>query len=103
MNDERLKLLLLPGMDGTGELFSEFVRLLPDWIEPRVMSYPSGQRLSYEQLLPVLRTALPSDKPFVILAESFSTPLAVRLAAETPKGLRALVLCAGFICPPSTT
>lgn len=100
MDEKRLTLLLLPGMDGTGELFAEFVRLLPSWIEPRVVSYPRDRRLSYDQLLPIVVSALPSNKPFVILAESFSTPLAVKLAAEAPRGLRALVLCAGFVSPP---
>ena len=100
MDEKRLTLVLLPGMDGTGELFAEFVKLLPNWIEPRVVSYPRDQKLSYDQLLPILGSTLPSNKPFVILAESFSTPLAVRFAAETPKRLRALVLCAGFVSPP---
>lgn len=100
MDGQRLTLLLLPGMDGTGELFADFVKLLPGWIEPHVVSYPRDQKLSYDQLLPTLKSALPSDERFVIVAESFSTPLAVRLAAETAKGLQALVLCAGFVSPP---
>jgi pimeloyl-[acyl-carrier protein] methyl ester esterase len=100
MHEQELTLLLLPGMDGTGELFAEFVKLLPGWIEPRVVSYPRDQRLSYDQLLPILNSAVPAGKPFVILAESFSTPLAVKFAAGIPKGLRALVICAGFISPP---
>ena len=100
MVEERLTLLLLPGMDGTGELFAAFVSLLPGWIEPQVVSYPADRRLSYDQLLPILKSAVPADKPYVILAESFSAPLAVKFTAENPKGLRALVLCAGFILPP---
>lgn len=100
MGDDRLKLLLLPGMDGTGMLFADFTKLLPNWIEPRVVSYPSNQKLTYDELLPIVKSALPSDEPFVILAESFSTPLAVRIAAQAPRGLRALVLCAGFVSRP---
>ena len=100
MDEEKLTLLLLPGMDGTGELFADFVTLLPSWIEPRVVGYTRDQELTYAQLLPILKAALPSDAPFVILAESFSTPLAVMFAAERRKGLRALVLCAGFVLPP---
>lgn len=100
MEEKKLRLLLMPGMDGTGELFAEFVRLLPGWIELRVVSYPRDRRLSYGQLLPIVKSALQTDEPFVILAESFSTPLAVEFAAETPKGLQALILCAGFISPP---
>ena len=101
MVEERLTLLLLPGMDGTGELFAEFVRSLPGWIEPRLVVYPRDRKLSYDQLLPIVASAVPANKTFVVLAESFSTPLAVRLAAEKPNGLLALVLCAGFVSPPS--
>jgi pimeloyl-ACP methyl ester carboxylesterase len=36
----------------------------------------------------------------VLLAESFSTPIAVRIAATRPSNLRALVICAGFVAPP---
>jgi pimeloyl-[acyl-carrier protein] methyl ester esterase len=100
MDVQGLTLLLLPGMDGTGDLFANFVPLLPSWIKPRVVRYPRDQKLTYDQLLPILKLALPSDEPFVALAESFSTPLAVMFAAERPKGLRALVLCAGFVSPP---
>jgi pimeloyl-ACP methyl ester carboxylesterase len=100
MDKERLTLLLLPGMDGTGELFADFVKLLPGWIEPRVVSYPRERKLSYDQLLPILKSALPTDEPFAILAESFSTPLAVKCAAEAPPRMRALLLCAGFVSPP---
>jgi len=100
MGEERLTLLLLPGMDGTGELFADFVKLLPSWIEPRVVSYPRDRRLTYDQLLPILKSALPADEPFAILAESFSTPLAVKIAATAPQRMRALLLCAGFVSPP---
>jgi pimeloyl-[acyl-carrier protein] methyl ester esterase len=100
MAEQRLTLLLLPGMDGTGELFADFVKLLPSWVEPRLVGYPRDRRLSYDQLLPILRSAVPANESFVILAESFSTPLAVRFAAQTPKGLRALVLCSGFVSAP---
>ncbi len=100
MDEERLTLLLLPGMDGTGELFADCAKLLPDWIEPRVVSYPRDRKLSYDQLLPILKSALPTDGPFAILAESFSTPLTVKFAAEAPPQMRALLLCAGFVSPP---
>jgi len=100
MNDGEVKLLLLPGMDGTGDLFADLIAALPSWIMPCIVSYPRDKRLNYDQLMAGVRSALPSDGPFVILAESFSTPLAVKIAAECPKWLRALVLCAGFVSPP---
>ena len=65
---QRLTLLLLPGMDGTGALFDDFVKLLPGWIEPVVVGYPRDRQLSYDQLSRIVESVVPSDVPFVILA-----------------------------------
>jgi len=100
MDRQRLALILLPGMDGTGALFADFVKVLPGWIEPVVVSYPRDRQLSYDQLSPIVESVVPTDVPFVILAESFSAPLAVKFAAKAPVGLQAVVLCAGFVSPP---
>lgn len=70
------------------------------WIESRVVSYLRDRKLSYDQLLPILKSAVPTDGPFAILAESSSTPLAVKCAAEASPRMRALLLCAGFVSPP---
>ena len=50
MDEQSLKLLLLPGVDGTGELFGDFVKMLPGWIKPHIVRYPRDQRLLYDQL-----------------------------------------------------
>jgi pimeloyl-[acyl-carrier protein] methyl ester esterase len=98
-----LKLVLLPGMDGTGELFAGLVEALPDWIHPEVVAYPRREHLSVADLLLTVRSALPESEPFAILAESFSTSIAIRLAAEAPPNLKALIVCAGFIESPIRT
>ena len=95
-----LKLVLLPGMDGTGELFAGFLKALPEWIHPEVVGYPRREHLSLTDLLLTVRSALPKSEPFVILAESFSTPIAIRHAAEAPPNFKALIICAGFIESP---
>jgi len=100
LNKSKLTLILLPGMDGTGELFERFLNVLPAWIHPKVVRYPSCQALSYTDLLALVRSTLPASEPFVVLAESFSTPIAIRLAAEGPPNLKALIICAGFIESP---
>jgi pimeloyl-[acyl-carrier protein] methyl ester esterase len=97
---ESLKLVLLPGMDGTGDLLTEFVRFLPAWIVPQIVSYPANQKLSYTQIRARVQSVLPKSEPFAILAESFSSPLAVSIAANRPKNLKAVVICAGFVSPP---
>lgn len=95
------KLVLLPGMDGTGLLFAPFIEALPQGFEARPESYPNDRPLSYSELEELVRMRLPVSEPFVLLAESFSTPLAIQVAAANPAGLRALILVAGFATNPS--
>lgn len=94
------KLVLLPGMDGMGSLFEPFIEALPESFEAIPVRYPANLPLSYPELAELIRKRLPVSEPFVPLAESFSTPLAVQIAAAQPAGLKALILVAGFItCP----
>lgn len=101
MKKPRTPLVLLPGLDGTGRLFFPLLNELPHGLEPRVVSYPERELLSYAALLPIARAALPESGPFVLLGESFSGPLAIRLAAEKPPGLKALILAATFSRNPT--
>jgi pimeloyl-[acyl-carrier protein] methyl ester esterase len=95
-----MQLVLLPGMDGTGRLFDEFIRALPNSFPATTVPYPTDRYLSYSQLEELVRAACPKSEPFVLLAESFSTPLAIRLAAAKPANLAGLVLCTGFATGP---
>jgi pimeloyl-ACP methyl ester carboxylesterase len=95
-----MKLVLLPGMDGTGILFEPLVKALPGNLDPMVQSYPGDAPLSYEELLPTIAASLPTDEPFIVLGESFSGPLALRIAAACPAGLRGVILCASFARNP---
>ncbi len=96
-----MKLVLLPGMDGTGILFEPLVRALPKNLSAIVQAYPGDAPLSYEELLPHVQSALPIAEPFILLAESFSGPLALRIAATQPPGLKGVILCASFISNPT--
>lgn len=95
-----LKLILLPGMDGTGELFTDFADALPELFETVVVRYPSDRFLPYSELASIVRKSCPVSGPFVLLAESYSTPLAIQYAAANPANLAALVVCAGFASSP---
>ena len=97
---DRMKLVLLPGLDGTGILFEPLLRALPQALTPVVQSYPGDVPLSYEELLPVAQSALPIAEPFILLGESFSGPLALRIAATNPAGLKGVILCASFVRNP---
>ncbi|MCE9638439.1 MAG: alpha/beta hydrolase [Planctomycetes bacterium] len=93
-------LVLLPGMDGTGELFARLVAAMPPSIRTRVVSYPPDLPLGYPELEALVRTQLPADDAFVILGESFSGPIAASIAASAPARLAGLILCGSFVrCP----
>ena len=93
-----LKALILPGLDGTGLLHGPFARALEPEIAATSVAYPS-HLCRYEDLHDWLTPQLP-DAPFVVIAESFSGPLALRIAAELPERVAAVVLVASFDRPP---
>ncbi|MDM5181960.1 alpha/beta hydrolase [Massilia sp. DJPM01] len=93
-------LVLLPGMDGSGDLFAGFIAALGDRQETMVVSYPPALALGYAGLTEHARAQLPLDRPFVLVGESFSGPVAIALAASRPPGLIGLVLCCTFARTP---
>ena len=84
-------------MHGTDHLWAPLLRELPANLDPVIVSYPPDEPLGYDEL--EARIRLPNE-PFVLLGESFSGPLAVRLAAKRPAHLRALVLAVTFLRNP---
>ncbi|MCC7646219.1 MULTISPECIES: alpha/beta fold hydrolase [unclassified Janthinobacterium] len=94
-------LVLLPGMDGTASLFHHFDAALRahSAIDTLAIAFPAAP-LDYAALEAFVRDRLPRDRPFVVLAESFSGPLGAALRADPPPGMRALVLCCSFVRNP---
>ena len=93
-------LVLMPGLDGTGDLFANFVSALRPCLNAKIVRYPRDHPLSYADLFCHLVGAVPQSQPFVLVTESFSTPLAVRMAATNPSNLKGLVISAGLIRNP---
>jgi pimeloyl-ACP methyl ester carboxylesterase len=87
-------------MDGTGELLSRFCRALDPGIGTAVVAYPADRYIGYAGLEAIVRAALPRDRPFVLLAESFSGPIAISIAASPPAGLRGVILVCSFARAP---
>ena len=94
-----IRLVLLPGMDGTGQLFGPFLAALGATVDAHVVRYPPSMA-SYKELVAFAANELPTDGHYVILGESFSGPIATALAARRPTGLVGLVLCATFVKNP---
>jgi pimeloyl-ACP methyl ester carboxylesterase len=91
-------LVLLPGLDGTGELFTPFVQALKG-VTARV-SYPPDQPMTYAEHEAFARDKLPADEDYVLLGESFSGPVGISIAAIPPPRLRGLILCCTFASNP---
>lgn len=94
-----MKLVLLPGLDGTGILFKPFIEALPDTIEPLVISYPANAKLSYGELTEFVISRLPQEK-FILVGESFSGNIAYQVALRKPTHLQSVIFVATFIENP---
>ena len=92
----RYQIVLLPGMDGGGTLFRRFIAAAPPNTSITLIPLPA-EPLTYGQLADRAIAALP-DGDLVIVAESFSGPLALALAER--KQVAALVFCNSFVVAP---
>jgi hypothetical protein len=54
-----VQLLLLPGMDGTSQLFEPLIAALPPTLRAVTVSYPANEALGYEELLALIEAAVP--------------------------------------------
>ena len=94
-------LVVLPGLDGTATLHSEFLAsVAPIFDSVTVIPYPLDRSLGYSELEALVRASLPSGTPLVILGESFSGPIALSIAANPPPNLVGLVLSTTFAKSP---
>jgi pimeloyl-ACP methyl ester carboxylesterase len=93
-------LILLPGMDGTGTLFGRFIDALPEEFRAVSAKYPTDRALGNAEMRRTVEMLFPDSGRSVLVAESYSTPLAIQIAATHPPGLAGLVLCAGFAMSP---
>ena len=95
------KLLILPGMDGTGLLLNPFVECLGGRVDAQLFDYPTHVILTYEEIINKVEAMLPTTgEDFVILAESFAGPVALSLAQKGIPGLRGLILVVSFAATP---
>jgi len=94
-----MKLVLLPGLDGTGKLFAPLIEVLSDSIDVQIITYHLNKEQSYNELIEQVKQNLPKED-FVLLAESFSGPIAYHIALSQPKQLKSLILVATFLENP---
>lgn len=101
MENQKLTLVLLPGLNGTIGLFDPLLAVATDDYELMVIGYPTHEVKSYAELTDyVLEKISAIEGKFVVVGESFSGPIAVFLAANNIRGLSGIILVATFIRPP---
>ena len=93
-----LPVLLLPGMDGTGELLQPLANRLSARRPVQVVAYPDSEPRSYDELTAFVLQRAPPE-PFAILGESFSGPIAIEIAA-TDRRVAGLILASSFAHHP---
>lgn len=92
--------ILLPGLDGTGLLFEPMKAAAPKNTSATVVCYPRRTPQTYENLLQLVSGSLPRYAPYILIAESFSGPIAIQAASLAQVQPQALILCATFAtCP----
>lgn len=95
---ERPAVVLLPGMDGTGSLFGPLIAALENRWACQTVSYQG--HATYASALEHVREQLPRTSSTIVVAESYSGPIAIRLAADPPANLRGIVLACSFLRTP---
>ncbi len=94
-----MKLVLLPGLDGTGQLFKPLLEALPQSIETLIIYYPNDQKLNYKKLYEYVSVRLP-DEDYVLVGESFSGYIAYQVALSKPENLKSIIFVASFLSSP---
>lgn len=101
MGNEKVTIVFLPGLNGTAGLFDPLLSVASKEYDLMVISYPTHQMKSYEQLTEYALEEIGSIKGrFVIVGESFSGPIAILLSAKRTDGLIGTVLVTTFASAP---
>jgi len=89
----KIDVILLPGMHGSNALFNAFVARAPPWAQCRPIELPHSGEQTFAALAEQLIVRLRPLSTFVLFAESFSAPIAARIAHELHERISLLVLC----------
>jgi pimeloyl-ACP methyl ester carboxylesterase len=94
-------IVFLPGIDGTGISFEPLGEVLPQDINVKVIRYPVDKLLNFEETVQFAKDQLQSDqKDVIVIAESFSGPVAIALVGSGQLKAKCLILCSTFAKSP---
>jgi pimeloyl-ACP methyl ester carboxylesterase len=89
----RSDVILLPGLHGSTALFEAFIALRPAWARCHAIALPLDSKQSFDALAEAVVPPLHSLEGFVLIAESFSAPIAARISRLVGGKVALLVLC----------
>lgn len=90
----------MPGLDGTGKSFEPLLPFIAADARITIVRYPTDRFLSFEETVECAAGQIPGGQPPVVIAESFSGPVAVQMITSGRVQAQALVLCATFARSP---
>lgn len=93
-------IVFMPGIDGTGISFEPLRKALSPGIHVQVVQYPPDTLLTFEETVRYAADQVETDSSTILIAESFSGPVAVALVASGRFKPAALILCATFARSP---
>ena len=96
-----LDTLVLPGLDGTTRMLFKFHDLAPVTHNVTLLELPSD-RSTYEEFAEHFASTLSRGRQCVLIAQSFSGPLAAMLASRHPESVACLILVASIVTSPSS-
>jgi pimeloyl-ACP methyl ester carboxylesterase len=97
-----IKLVFMPGLDGTGISFEPLSRFLSIDTATTVVRYPTDRLLSFEEIIACAYDQIKGDQDIVV-AESFSGPVSISLIGSGRLKAKGLILCATFAKAPRRT
>lgn len=98
VNPGAIRLVLMPGLDGTGTFFGPLVQALPPDVPRTVITYPDEKDLSLEDHANFVAARLTGDDT-ILVAESFSGLVALMLLHQRPTSVKGVIFSATFAEP----
>ena len=93
-------ILILPGLDGTDRLLTEFQSMSGDKIAVKVLTLPDDISLDYHGLAEHFGSVIQAHAGCHVVAESFSGPIGILIAHKFPQCVSRLTLVASFASSP---
>jgi len=95
------QLFFFPGMDGTGISFEPLAKMLPQDVNLKLIRYPTDRLLDFKETVQCAKDQIQSDQEdLIVLAESFSGPVAIDLVGSGQLKAKCLILCSTFANSP---